>query len=232
MILFFLARSTWRSVQMTKKGFDLTVKVTGSVGPEMVLCVPTDDLYSAIGSWRGLRRDSAELWRPIARKSTFRPRSEVEDDPTYKQLISYTLFTADKRIFVMKRLSTQSEGRLHGLLSIGVGGHMNPVPEIPWPDRRRISDLKNILLANTFREIREEVAIAGNPPVGILGLLNDDQNEVGRVHLGVVSVVRLPSPLLAVKEKDKMLGMWVEFSKVSHLGGTFESWSSLLLSTL
>ncbi len=209
----------------------MTVKDLEHLGQEMVLCVPTSDLYAAIGTWRGLRKEASLLWRPIARKSTFRPRSEVEDDPSYKQLISYTLFVAEKRIFVMKRLSTQGEGRLHGLLSIGVGGHMNPVPDIPWPDRRRISDLKHILLANTFREIREEVAIAGNPPVGILGLLNDDLDDVGKVHLGVVSVVRLPSPLLAVKEKDKMLGAWVELSKL-HLLGKFESWSSLLLNTL
>ncbi len=213
------------------KGSDSTVKEPETIGPEMVLCVPTESLYAAIGTWRGLRKDASELWRPIARKSTFRPRSEVEDNPSYKQLISYTLFVSDKRIFVMKRLNAQGEERLHGRLSVGVGGHMNPVPEIPWPGRRRISDLKNILLANTFREIREEVALAGNPPVGILGILNDDQDDVGKVHLGVVSAVRLPSPLLAVKEKDKMLGAWVEMSKLHHLG-KFESWSALLLNTL
>lgn len=207
------------------------MKEPESIGREMVLCVPTENLYDAIGTWRGLRKDASELWRPIARKSAFHPRAAVEEDPSYKQLISYTLFVSDKRIFVMKRLTAQGEERLHGRLSIGVGGHMNPVPEIPWPNRRRISDLKGILLANTHREIREEVALAGNPPMTILGLLNDDQDEVGKVHLGVVSAVRLPSPLLAVKEKDKMLGAWVEMSKLGHVG-KFESWSALLLNTL
>ncbi len=197
----------------------------------MVLCVPTNDLYGAVGPWRGLRKDSAELWRPLAKKSVFLKRSAVENDPTYKQLVSYTLFVSSKRIFVMKRLSTQSEGRLHGLLSVGVGGHLNPVSTIKWPGRRRISDFRELAMVNTMREIREEVALAGAPTIGMLGLLNDDETEVGKVHLGLVSVVHMPSPLLAVRETDKMLGAWVEVSKL-HLQGEFETWSSLLLESM
>ncbi len=202
-----------------------------SSSDELVLCVPAEELYAGVGKWRGLRKDSPEIWRPLARKSIFRPRSQLESDPRYKQLISYTMFVADKRIFVMKRLDTQGEKRLHGLLSIGVGGHMNPVPNMPWPSRRRISDLKTIVGLNTVREIREEVSLAGNPSVGILGFLNDDENEVGQVHLGVVSIVRLPSPLLAVRENDKMQGAWVELSKI-HLLGEFETWSWLVLNSI
>ncbi len=195
---------------------------------EPVLCVPTRDLYEAAGQWRGLRKDSPEMWRVLARKSAFRPRSRVEDDPSLKQLVSYTIFLSDKRIFVMKRLNAQSEARLRGLLSIGVGGHMNPVPEIQWPGRRRISDIKSIAGMNTAREIREEVSVAGNPTIAILGFLNDDQNPVGKVHLGIVSVVHLPSPLLAVRETDKMMGAWVEMGNMKALG-RFEPWSTLIL---
>jgi predicted NUDIX family phosphoesterase len=108
---------------------------------------------------------------------------------------------------------------------------MNPVSEVPWPGRRRISDLKTIVGANTAREIREEICCAGNPSIGIFGFLNDDDNEVGRVHLGVVSVVHLPSPILAVRETDKMIGTWVDISKLKTLGH-FETWSTLLLSGL
>lgn len=190
--------------------------------------MPTKDLYDKVGQWRGLRKDSPDIWRILARKSTFRLRSAAEDDPGFKQLVSYTLFLSDKRIFVMKRLKAQSESRLHGLLSVGVGGHMNPVPKIQWPGRRRISDLKSIAGLNTVREIREEVCVAGNPAIAILGFLNDDHNEVGKVHLGIVSVVNLPSPLLAVKETDKMMGAWIPL-KDMKAAGRFESWSTLIL---
>lgn len=198
---------------------------------EMVLSVPTKDLYDAVGKWRGLRKESPEIWRVLARRSAFRPRPDLEEDPSTKQLISYTMFVSDKRIFVMKRLRTQSEARLRGLLSVGVGGHMNPSPLVIWPGRRRIGELKELAHINTVREIKEEVALAGNPAFSILGFLNDDENQVGQVHLGVVSVVNLPSPLLAVRETDRMMGAWVEFSKVKHLG-EFETWSSLVLNGL
>ena len=131
----------------------------------------------------------------------------------------------------MKRLYSQGEERLHGLLSVGVGGHMNPVQEVPWPGRRRIGDLKNLVTLNTLREIKEEVILAGTPALRIVGFLNDDANEVGKVHLGVVSVVHLPSPILAVRETDKMMGTWVELLKLGSLGA-FESWSSLVLQGL
>ena len=110
---------------------------------------------------------------------------------------------------------------------------MNPVQDIPWPGRRRIADLKNLVTVNTIREIKEEVILAGAPPLRIVGFLNDDDNEVGKVHLGVVSVVRLTSPLLAVRETDKMLGRWAELLELGQLGTlTFETWSSLVLQGL
>ncbi len=213
------------------KGFDFQVAHNGFSQDEMVLCVPTKHLYDSVSPWRGLRQDSPEIWRHLARKAAFMPRSLLESDPNYKQLVSYTMFFSERHIFVMKRLAAQTEKRLHGLLSIGVGGHMNPVPEVPWPSRRRISDLKTIAGLNSLREIKEEVSLAGNPSVNIFGFLNDDENEVGQVHLGVVSIVTLPSPLLAVRENDKMVGTWVELQNLGKLGD-FETWSSLILSSI
>ena len=200
---------------------------------EQVLCVPTRELYSGFGQWRGLTEPASEIWRIIAKNSLFKPRSQLEQDPAYKQLVSYTLFISGGRIFVMQRLDSQGEERLRGLLSVGVGGHMNPVQEVPWPGRRRIADLKHLVHLNTIREIKEEVMVAGTPPLRIVGFLNDDENVVGKVHLGVVSVVRLTSPLLAVRETDKMLGRWAELLELGQLGTlTFETWSSLVLQGL
>ncbi len=205
--------------------------VANPYSDEQVLCVPTKTLYSGLGRWRGLTEPTAELWQSIARNSLFKPRSQLESDPSFKQLISYTLFISGRRIFVMKRLNAQGEKRLRGLLSVGVGGHMNPVEGIPWPGKRRVADVKNLVGLNTVREIKEEVVLAGNPPLRIVGFLNDDENEVGRVHLGVVSVVHLASPLLAVRETDKMIGTWVELLDLGGLGA-FETWSSLVLQGL
>ncbi len=198
---------------------------------EQVLCSPVRHLYSRTGQWRGLKMPTSDLWQAIARHSTFKSRAVVETDPSFKQLISYTLFLSRKQIFVMKRLNTQTETRLQGLLSVGVGGHMNPIDDIPWPGRRLISDLKTIVGLNTMREIREEVILCGNPSLSIIGFINDDANDVGSVHLGIASVVQLPSPILAVREKDKMMGSWIELSKATTLE-PLETWSALILANM
>ncbi len=47
----------------------------------------------------------------------------MEEDPSYKQLISYCLLENEHgEILVYERLSGGGEARLHGQSSIGVGG--------------------------------------------------------------------------------------------------------------
>lgn len=195
---------------------------------ELVLTVPVEELYSRVGPWRGIRKPANQIWQVIAKKASFKKRSLVESDPRFKQLISYTLFVSGDLIFLMQRFSSQSEQRLTGKLSVGVGGHMNPVPGVPWPGRRRLTDIRAIVSLNTIREIKEEVVLAGNPQLGLMGFLNDDENEVGKVHLGVVSVVNMPKPILAVRETDKMSGTWVDLAEASK-ALNLESWSDLVL---
>ena len=70
-----------------------------------------------------------EIVRVIEAHHEFRPRPEMETDPAYKQIIPYVLVTRGAEAFVMQRLKKGGEQRLHGLLSLGVGGHINPVDE-------------------------------------------------------------------------------------------------------
>ena len=51
----------------------------------------------------------------------------MEEDPTFKQLISYCLLENEKEKFLSTNVYLVAEKRLHGQSSIGVGGHMNDV---------------------------------------------------------------------------------------------------------
>ncbi|HHY35222.1 MAG TPA: hypothetical protein GX510_06280 [Firmicutes bacterium] len=206
-------------------------KSTEPFAEELILAVDAQAVFETIGKFRGLRKETPEVWKALASRSGFYRRSMLENDPAYKQLISYTVFVSKGHIFVMKRLKAQAESRLRGLLSVGVGGHMNPVPETGWPGKRAIYRFKALVHANILREIREEVIMPWTPPLTFLGFLNDDETEVGRVHLGVVCLATLAQPLLAIRESDKMVGAWVPVNQLHDLG-RFESWSSLLLSAI
>ena len=72
----------------------------------------------------------------------------------------------------------------------------------------------------------------------VLGLLNDDSTDVGRVHAGLVYRVELPCDAeaaarrVAVGETGKMAGGFthrVEFGRVWQTDAPFETWSSLLV---
>ena len=52
-------------------------------------------------------------------------RKEAEGDKRYKQLIPYVLVICDDKILRYRRGKGGQETRLHGLYSVGIGGHIS-----------------------------------------------------------------------------------------------------------
>ncbi|GAA3724698.1 NUDIX domain-containing protein [Salinicoccus jeotgali] len=149
-------------------------------------------------------------------------RGDMEEDPTYKQLISYAVITAGEETLVYKRLEGGGEDRLHGLLSIGVGGHMNDVPET--------GAINEKLFINAARELEEEVGLQEDALEGIevMGLINDDEDEVGRGHIGVVFKVEVDKDKVHAREEDTLELVWKDRSLLPKMK-PYESWSELII---
>ena len=150
-------------------------------------------------------------------------RGEMEDNPSYKQLISYVIISSeDEKTLLYKRLTGGDETRLHGLLSIGVGGHMNDVPEADAIEEK--------LFINAKRELEEEVGLTGEQleDIRIIGLINDDDNEVGRVHIGVVFKVTVEEADVASHEEDTLELIWEKDDQLAERS-PYESWSELII---
>ena len=97
---------------------------------ESILVVKTGLLAGIISGKNGLIRGrDAEILDIVNEHHEFRPRPEMEEDPSYRQIIPYVVLTLGEEVFLLRRLKKGGEKRLHGLLSIGVGGHINPVDE-------------------------------------------------------------------------------------------------------
>ncbi len=149
-------------------------------------------------------------------------RGPLEEDPTKKQLIPYIVVTQTEHVWVMRRKRAQSEARLHDKLSIGVGGHLD--------EAERHAD--DPIIAGARREFAEEVEVLGELDDealdwSYLGLLNDDRNAVGEVHLGVVFHLKLAPHLgLEVRERDKIEGEWVHWEALNM--ERLETWSQLV----
>jgi predicted NUDIX family phosphoesterase len=190
---------------------------------ELVLVVPAAKL-ARLGAFAGLttavERYLPELFNPA--NVSFRPRGEVETDPSWLQLIPYVVLSHDGRLFHYTRGAAGGERRLHAKRSVGIGGHINP------SDTARGDPYRTGLL----RELAEEVAIDTGYEERLLGLVHDPTTPVGQVHLGVVHVWSVREP--AVRAVDPALtdgGFAIVSQLVAQRDG-FETWSQLVLDAL
>jgi len=159
----------------------------------------------------------------------FMPRSEAEADPAYKQLIPYVIMSYRGKYLSYVRGKRAGETRLVGNRSIGIGGHINPGDdEVPLFD----TDFREMYRTAVEREVAEEVAVETSHTDRIVGLLNDDSNEVGSVHLGIVHLWVLGSTQVSKREQMITQMAFMSPAELHQLRDTLETWSQLCLELL
>lgn len=192
--------------------------VTSHAAGERVLGIPRAIVPGGLG-WTGIRTAGVrELLDVATSAGEYRPRAEVEDDPDFQQLIPYVVVEDGSRVFLMRRLRGGGDTRLHDRYSIGVGGHV------------RAGDVD--LAGGLAREWAEELVADWQPAFEPIGLLNDDRDPVGAVHLGIVMHVDARGRALRVRETDTLEGWFAERSEVRALTDRLESWSRIVLDHL
>lgn len=149
-------------------------------------------------------------------------RDLVEENEDYKQIIPYAIIRSkDDKILRYIRGVSGGEARLHNLYSIGIGGHVdvleNDVPRV------------GLVHLAASREIEEEVGVV---PIklSVVGLVNDDSNSVGRVHLGVVYEVYLDN--ISAVEDCIEGAVFVEPGLLKEDREHFERWSQIAIDAL
>ena len=191
---------------------------------ERVLVLPRADVPDGC-DFRGVRPVREEMLTrlrdAVRAQGRYLERPLAEEDPGHKQLIPYVVVRDGARVFLMERTDAGGDARLHGKASIGVGGHLNPV-----------DDGEDQLMAGLRREWAEELEADWEPEFRLVGLLNDDTNPVGAVHLGVVFTVEAAGRPLAVRERDKLVGAFVEPDAVAEAWERLETWSQLVAESL
>lgn len=187
-------------------------------------------LFDDLGSFQGFQQE-VDRYLPVflaEGNNFFMERPSAENDPSHKQLIPYSIFHHDGRYLAYLRGGASGEKRLVAKSSIGVGGHINPV------DQTHGSLGETMYLNGVEREIAEELIIAGEHTQRVIGLINDDSNDVGRVHLGVVHVFDLTSD--DVQSNEEAIQN-LQFHTLEHLHrlaqeGALETWSSICVEHL
>ncbi len=196
---------------------------------EQILVIPTE-IIEAIGTIDGFTTDVDRFLKPIlaSEKLSFRPRSQMETDPSYKQLIPYILLqykdsAGQPFLFTYTRGKGQGEARLHAKRSIGIGGHISEEDAAGGADPYE---------TGMRRELDEEVTIHSEFRETRMGLIYDSSTEVGRVHLGVVHRFELVRPDVKSNEADLSHTSFASIDELKKDRDRLEVWSQLCLDSL
>ncbi len=198
---------------------------------EHVLVIPTA-VFHRLGHFQGFSTDVAryldEIFKP--EHTSYRPRPEMEEDPSFKQLIPYVVLThldatVGLTVFQYTRGKGQGEQRLRSKRSIGIGGHISSVDAGP-------AGTGDPYAEGMRRELEEEIAIDTPYKNRCVGLINDDESAVGRVHLGVVHRFEVELPRVQPREADILDSGFVPVNELLTHIDEFETWSQICLRAL
>jgi predicted NUDIX family phosphoesterase len=192
---------------------------------ERVLCFERK-LFEQLGVFQGISLE-VEKYLPVVTAGAnvvYRNRSEAELDKRYKQLIPYVLILHNGRILRYRRGKGGQETRLHGLYSVGIGGHISEEDHGLFTGAQGYQE-------GMRRELMEEVAIESVNDVAV-ALINDDSTDVGTVHFGVVHVVHVPNDEVAKRRSGIVAPEFIPVADAARDAASYESWSRFCLENI
>lgn len=206
----------------------------GDPDDEMILVVDADKIRSGhdIHGAGFFKDENKSVYRDMV-DGHYDFRGDMETNDYFKQVIPYVVMRDRGLIFCYRRKSAGNEDRLHHKYSLGVGGHIDRMTHKP--------DSVDAIEASAMRELYEEIRF---PDIGswariyedsrltYLGVINDDRDSVGRVHIGSLFVADTRSHIdggqvVGVRETDKMQGRWMTRKEIEANIENFESWSQI-----
>jgi predicted NUDIX family phosphoesterase len=193
---------------------------------ERVLCFERK-LFEKLGVFQGMSLE-VEKYLPVLTATAnvlYLNRTEAELDKRYKQLIPYALIICHDKILRYRRGRGGQETRLHGLYSVGVGGHISE------EDHGLFSNSRLGYGEAMRRELMEEVAIDVTKEAAV-GVINDDSTEVGQVHLGVVHIVNVTDEAVAGRRSGIVGPEFIPISDAVKNPSAYETWSQFCLENL
>jgi predicted NUDIX family phosphoesterase len=199
-----------------------------AVSTEQVMVVKTQ-LFHDCGYFQGFCAETERyletLLEPV--NTQYLPRGDMEDDPSFKQLIPYCIFqfvdaAGENHIFQYTRGKGGGEARLRAKKSVGIGGHISTL------DAHDASPYH----LGMERELEEEIVIDTEFTQSLVGLINDDENEVGKVHLGIVHLFVVQKPQISANEADISDAGFLPVSEIMADLDTYETWSKICLESL
>ena len=194
---------------------------------ELVLVFPRK-ILDVIGDFQGMEFNVDRYISAILDKSNcrFLPRTMAENDPSYKQVVSYVLIQKGDSWLHYIRGKASGEKRLVAKSSIGIGGHINP------QDQSLFDAGLDFYETAVQRELHEELKMEGVFGTRIVALLNDDSTAVGQVHFGIVHHCMLTSENVSKGEASLTGLAFLTLEQLLKRREQMETWSQFCLDQL
>lgn len=191
-----------------------------------VLVVEKKVLFSLLGGcFQGFKRVGEEIIYQIEESAVWMEKEATEHNPKFKQIIGYCSIINNfkKSVFAYcrsKKDKEYPERRLQGMYSIAAGGHIEPC------DGKR---LNGIILKSVERELSEEVDFRGSSILApfFIGGINDDSDDVGKVHFGLYFIKTTSADEVLPKDKEIVSGGLKSIKETKALLLKAESWSKI-----
>jgi predicted NUDIX family phosphoesterase len=195
-----------------------------------ILCIPTDKIEPFLEPGKSVYVDEVgrAIFKLLKHHGVWIERKDAEEDPTYRQVIPYTVVknTVLNKRLLMTRMSKQGEARLHGKEYVGVGGHIEQV------DGEEAGLL--CVAEAAHREIGEETGFQ-NMTLNYLGVIcihGEGASEVDRVHIGVVYDASTTEEKFNTEEADQHNHRWATDDELRAAFPKAEAWTQHVLSGL
>ncbi len=199
-----------------------------TVATEQVMVVKTE-LFHTCGYFQGFCAETEKYLQTLLdpQNTQYLPRNKMEEDPSFKQLIPYCIFqyvddAGKVHVFQYARGKGGGESRLHSKRSVGIGGHISTLDaddHSPYQEGMR-------------RELEEEIKINSQYTQKLVGLINDDENDVGKVHLGIVHLFTVEEPNVQSNETEIAEAGFLPIEEVMNNLDVYETWSTICLKAL
>jgi predicted NUDIX family phosphoesterase len=194
-----------------------------------VLVVPAGAI-DRLGAFEGFRADR-RYFKALGQAS-FAERDAAETDESLRQIIPYVVARAGSRVFSYGRTTRGGERRLHGLRSVGLGGHVNP-EDLPNGVSALASAPEAGLIAAAQRELTEETVGLDGLDLTWLGFIRESGSAVARVHFGVVFVAELADEWLELSAEGKLGdGRFAAAEELLGQRDQYEGWSQYVIAHL
>ncbi|MDR2519525.1 MAG: hypothetical protein LBC69_00465 [Eubacteriaceae bacterium] len=184
---------------------------------EKVLVVSSEKIGPYLTASGLITEGKEEIVRFILSEHCYLDRAIAENAEEARQIIPYAVLRSENRLFALRRLSGQTEARLHGMLSLGVGGHVNPDAE----------SAENPLEYGLLKEVGEEVSVAGMGKIEFHGIIHDASDPVSLYHLGLLYTIEAKGAFTL--ETEKMAGEWMDMGEARRRKAEMEAWSRIAL---